>query len=350
MKYIHNEGKGKWADDPNVDIEYLGTLGEIEDSDENYMFYIPIGIAADREGNLYVLDSGNCRIQKYNRDLKYIHTIGNKGQGPSELMLPTDIEVDLNGNVTVFDNGNRRFVTFSPEGDYISSIRKNESTFSFRHLSTGEIIVWNPGIEGYRSYNGPVPLFFVMDSKLKQKRTIGKSIYYGDMHKKYSGMNRFNYTVDKQDNIYVAYRSQNRIEKYSKDGQLIFVADRPVSKKLKSNPPPPFSAAGTMGIDVDSNGRIWTLSIRKRIKRGTGAVLGGITHEDRSSSYVIRGNTEVTETDSFCLELFDSDGTLLKTFVLSHFVTNLRILNDKIYILEQLRGMQFHIYDININK
>ncbi len=349
-KYVHNEGEGKWQDNESVHIEYLGTLGEIEDADENYNFYLPNGIAADKDGNLYVLDAGNHRVQVFDKDHNFIRTFGNHGQGPGEFMLPTHIEIDLEGNVTVFDNGNSRFEKFTSGGDYISSIRNTETTYSFRYLSTGEIILRNPGLEGYRSFKKAVPKFYILDDKLNKIRTIGETEFFGeDTHQKYSGLNRLRFAVDDKDYIYTALRFQNIIEKYDYDGNLKLVIDRPVSQHLQSRKlKKPFSKFSTNGISVDNKGWIWTLTQRKGFNKGDIAGLGMKSDSDGNSSYWIWGNPEVKKNDCYMLELFSPEGILLKRFILEHYITKMWILNNRIYILEQIRGMQFHVYDIQI--
>ncbi len=351
VKYIHNEGKGIWADDENVRIEKVRTLGVIDGDDENFMFYIPMNITGDREGNIYVLDSGNHRIQKFDKNLNFVRTIGRFGQGPGEFMTPSVIGIDPDENINVYDSGNGRIDVLSPDGEYLRSISKPETSLLFRFLKTGEMIVRNPGIQGYRAIKSSVPLFFVLDSELKEQRTIGKSIYYGDLHKKFMGINNFRYNIDDQDNIYLTFGGQNRIEKYSADGKQLFVMDRPVSKVLENSgrKPPQSPATSAGGLDVDSSGRIWVLTLRKFVSMEHAAGIG-VRTVNGVESIEIWGNPEIRECDNYCLELFSNDGVLLKVFMLDYIANLIKIIDDKIYVLDKLRGMQFHIYDIKIDR
>ena len=43
---------------------------------------------SDKDGNIYILDTGNTRIQKFGPDGEYLATIGRKGQGPGEFIMP----------------------------------------------------------------------------------------------------------------------------------------------------------------------------------------------------------------------------------------------------------------------
>ena len=55
---------------------------------------LPGDVAVDKAGNIYILDSGNARIQKFGPDGKYLATIGRKGQGPGEFILPDGLDID----------------------------------------------------------------------------------------------------------------------------------------------------------------------------------------------------------------------------------------------------------------
>ncbi|MGD8331899.1 MAG: 6-bladed beta-propeller [Acidobacteriota bacterium] len=52
--------------------------------DDNYSFYLPSAVMADSNGTIYVLDSGEARVQVYGSDGNYLRTIGKQGSGPGE--------------------------------------------------------------------------------------------------------------------------------------------------------------------------------------------------------------------------------------------------------------------------
>lgn len=68
--------------DYQLELEHLFTLGN--QPDENYVFHQARGIGLDSQENIYVLDSGNFRIQVFDSNGKYLRTIGRRGQGPGE--------------------------------------------------------------------------------------------------------------------------------------------------------------------------------------------------------------------------------------------------------------------------
>ena len=60
----------------------------------------------DNSGNLFVADFGNNRIQKFDRNGKFIMQWGSLGHGNGQFYNPTGMTVQLfHGNVYVADTG-----------------------------------------------------------------------------------------------------------------------------------------------------------------------------------------------------------------------------------------------------
>ncbi|NEN85356.1 fibronectin type III domain-containing protein, partial [Paenibacillus elgii] len=75
-------------------------------------FNYPSGLAADSDGNVYVADSNNNRIQKLTAATgvwsEWKRSDGKSGSGLGEFDYPTDVAVDRSGNVYVADMNNHR--------------------------------------------------------------------------------------------------------------------------------------------------------------------------------------------------------------------------------------------------
>ncbi len=138
------------------------------------------------------------------------------------------------------------------------------------------------------------------------------------------------FTKDDDDNIYLTLLFQNRIEKFNPAGKLILKTSRPVPDEMhhRTANMPNVYVLISQGIDVDSQGRIWIITVTRRAKKEELPPAG----------------LGITETDRYRLDVFDSKGTFLKSFPLTHFCNDLRIIDDKIYILDQYRTMRFYIY------
>jgi streptogramin lyase len=102
--------------DPNGNfITKWGTEGA-----GNGQFKSPHGIAADDSGNIYVVDSGNNRIQKFDPNGNFITKWGTEGAGNGEFKSPLAIAVAPSGYVFVGDNGNGRIQKFDLSGNFLS--------------------------------------------------------------------------------------------------------------------------------------------------------------------------------------------------------------------------------------
>ncbi len=99
------------------------------DENPNYQFYNVIGIALDSEHNLYVLDSGNHRVQKFDREGHYLLTIGREGEGPGEFVRLTDVFIDKQDTIYLSDR--RRIQIFDNTGVYKDSIPFENSINDF---------------------------------------------------------------------------------------------------------------------------------------------------------------------------------------------------------------------------
>ena len=79
----------------------------------------PEGIAADSSGNIYVADTGNNRIRKYNSSLAHQLNWGNAGTGEGQFNAPKGLAVDSADRIYVCDSGNNRIQVFSNLGTYL---------------------------------------------------------------------------------------------------------------------------------------------------------------------------------------------------------------------------------------
>ena len=96
-----------------------------------YYFDAPFGAAKDSTGNVYVADTYNHRIQKFDSAGVYVYTLGVTGyfgvdnshfKGPS-LLGSGDGQL---GNVYIADSGNHRIQKFNAAGVYVSTLGVSE--------------------------------------------------------------------------------------------------------------------------------------------------------------------------------------------------------------------------------
>ena len=121
-----------------LELEEDLSIGSVED--ENTMFYQIGSIDVDSQNNIYVMDSGNHRIQKFDKDGNYLQTIGRKGEGPGEFMRPFNIFLDELGNIYVMEL--RKLNLFDPKGNYIKSFVPTTFIMGFAAEPEGNIICY----------------------------------------------------------------------------------------------------------------------------------------------------------------------------------------------------------------
>jgi streptogramin lyase len=84
-------------------------------------FSNPHGIAVDAAGFVYVADTGNYRIQKFTSAGAFVAKWGGSGTTGGKFDLPDGVAVDPFGNVYVSDGNNDRIQKFDSNGAFISA-------------------------------------------------------------------------------------------------------------------------------------------------------------------------------------------------------------------------------------
>lgn len=92
-------------------------------------FNEPIGIVADPDGYVYVVDKNNNRIQKFRVtragtawQVQAAGMWGTPGSGPGQLNRPYGLARDMLGTLWVVEAGNRRMQRFSATGDWLKTV------------------------------------------------------------------------------------------------------------------------------------------------------------------------------------------------------------------------------------
>lgn len=83
-------------------------------------FSYPYGVATDAAGNVYVADSGNHRIQKFDPFGDLLLTWGSFGADPDQFTGPYDVAIDPSGNVFVADTDDNEIHKFDSTGTFMT--------------------------------------------------------------------------------------------------------------------------------------------------------------------------------------------------------------------------------------
>ncbi|MDO9546828.1 MAG: TIGR03663 family protein [Pelolinea sp.] len=178
---------------------FIKMWGIFAQGDTSESFWGPRGIALDQEGNVYVTDTGNKRVVVFDSNLNFITQFGGGGFEAGQFDEPVGITINSSGQIIVADTWNRRVQIFQPDG----------SGYGFAPVNSFDVSAW-----------------------------------YGQ------GIDNKPYlTTDVEENIYLSDPEVGRILKFNPSGDfLIGYQDINTSDDLISYP---------FGMDVDEDGNLW---------------------------------------------------------------------------------------------
>jgi len=234
-------------------VSQFGTSGI-----DNGMFNYPMGMDIDSSGYLYVADTNNNRIQKFDSDGNFKMTFGSSGIEHGQFNTPWGIDIDSYGNIYVVDTGNNRVQKFDSNGEYILgwNIVPFPVSIGGKFIAPTQIVIDSLGyvyvsdmrnsrVEKFNSdgvYQSHIGSYGTYEGMFIYPRGIDidflGNIYVtdigdfriqkfnskGDFITKFGGSGSdngmFNYptdiVVDRYENIYVADTNNNRIQKFAK--------------------------------------------------------------------------------------------------------------------------------------
>ncbi|MFC1492480.1 NHL repeat-containing protein [candidate division KSB1 bacterium] len=303
VRHVHNLAP-LWGDEQKISMEFVQKIGELEGDDENYQLFRPEDVFVDDDGNVHILDSGNCNIKTFSRSGVFRSSFGSRGQGPGEFDLPTGITTDSDGRIYIYDLNFRGFQIFDTSGRFIRSFKNGIITLQIKMLSCGELVAMNSSVIDPETINEK-PLIAVLNQDGDILKTFGKNRIYTDQRMTLTA-NMYYFALSDNDEIFITFYYQNRIEKYSKDGELLLKIDRKLdygeNETLET-----VEYSGSDGrlrtrdvmnvfstaIQVDSEDRIWVLTVEKQ----------EIMKKSIEGSF--------PEENMFMFEVFDKDGILM---------------------------------------
>jgi YD repeat-containing protein len=229
----------------NQEGKFLSKFGS--EGTGNGQFKRPCSIAIDAAGNLYVADAGNNRIEKFNEKGEFQKAVGSAGTGNAQFKEPEGVAVDAKGNVLVADSYNQRVQKLNPSLEFLAK---------YGSSGTG-----NGQFSQVNSIDtGPRGNVWVTDWSLNRVTEFNEA---GEFIQKFgasgTGPGQLSHPgaieVDSRGDVFVGDQSNNRVQEFNQAGKYL------TQFGAKGSGSGQFSLAPPMGIAVDNKGGLWVTDV-----------------------------------------------------------------------------------------
>jgi len=198
--------------------------------------YTPIG-----GGYLWVADTGNNRIAAWTTSYAFSRQYGKEGSGQAEFKKPVAIEADAEGNVYIGELGNQRVQELSRGGDFIT-----------RFGGSGEFEFSNPSGIFLNAAGG----LWVTDSggDEVQEWLTRSFLFAGSRIGSFgTGTGQFNHpadvALDSKGNLWAIDKGNNRLQKFNEKGEFVQAVGSKGGAAGQLNAP--------AALAIDPSGNLW---------------------------------------------------------------------------------------------
>lgn len=205
----------------------------------------PNSVAVGPDGSIWVAETGSHRIQRWGPDLGLKLVFGSRGTGDGQFERPAAIDVDGEGNVWVGDQKNNRVQAFNEDGSFLGKFGGAGSGESQFNLG------WPFGLAVDAKGN-----IWVADSdnnRVQRWTRSGPPSYSTSFGTLGTGTGQFNrpvdVAVDPGGNIWALDKGNARIQKFSESGAYLTSVGSTGPGAGKLNAP--------SGLAIDPSGSLW---------------------------------------------------------------------------------------------
>ncbi|GBD99323.1 serine/threonine-protein kinase PknD [bacterium BMS3Abin07] len=152
-------------------LRTIGSRGLGEDGKFNF----PTNAAVDSKGNLYVVDTGNFRVQIFDKDGNFVSSIGKLGDSPGSFARPKGIGIDSDDNIYVVDAAFQNVQIFNSDGQlllYFGSAGWGPGHFI---LPAGLTVDSGDKVYVVDQWPGNVQIFQYMSKEYRERQALEKA-------------------------------------------------------------------------------------------------------------------------------------------------------------------------------
>ena len=200
----------------------------------------PSGIFINSD-TIHVIDKGNSRIVTFDKNGNFQKSWGNSGIESQSLKNPEDLTIDSLGISYVSDSGWNKILKFDQEGKYVGDI-KSLLTSAAKFSATNSIVSYDDNLFILVSKDNRILHFLTNGAFIKSFGTTGEE--NGKL------LSPTSLAIDFSGNLYVADSGNHRIQVFDSNGKFL--------KKWGTFGAGYAQFIQLSGIEIDSIGNVWT--------------------------------------------------------------------------------------------
>ncbi len=277
----------------------------------------PVGLAVDATGKLYVSDLWGAKVSSWTppeagaAHLSYASQIGSLGSGSGQFHTPIDATFDGEGNLWVSDLSNNRIEKFSSKGTFIAT---------YGSYGSGNGQFNGPGGIDVNQSTGNVYVADTYNARIEELSSSGSFIRAFGTEGSGKLTEPGSLKIDSAGNVWVPDMSADKILEFSSSGTFIAAYGKEGSGEVQFKKPIALAFSGENLYIADSaNHRVQEITNKGAFVRNIGIEGSGSgeLYDPEGIAADSAGNLYVVDAGSSHVEEFNASGGYLATFASS---------------------------------